>query len=189
MGSCKGKEGEVGPQGVAGVAGPAGPAGAKGDKGDKGDTGATGATGATGEKGEKGDKGDKGDSAGALQFSVGQVESDGDLRFNLSFDLSSVPNRAALEKGMVLCYYKSADFWFPVPGVVPLNNGRLGTMLFAYRLEDTQMKVVVYSLDMRGKETATDIRVVLVPAQNARLHAGIDYKNYLEVAKAFNLPI
>ncbi|HEV7347153.1 hypothetical protein [Telluribacter sp.] len=193
MGSCKGEQGDVGPQGAAGVAGPTGAVGATGPKGDKGDTGATGAAGtpgATGTTGATGAKGNPGDPAGALQFSMGQMVSDDNLRFNLSLDLSTAKSSmAAIEKGMILCYYNSGGYWFPVPGVVTLNSSRISSLAFAYRMVGNKMEVVVYSVDLKGKETATDIRVVLVPAQNARINADINFKNYSEVAKAFNLPM
>jgi hypothetical protein len=182
--SCKGKDGSIGPAGPAGVAGPTGSSGVAGPAGPAGSVGPAGPAGPAGAVGAKGDP------AGALQFSMGKSVSDDSLRFYMLVDLSkqTLP-MTSIEKGVVHCYYNSGGYWFPVPGVVKLNSGLTTSLAFAYRMADKSMQVVIYSPSLYKVETATDIRVVIVPAQNARLNANIDFKNYLEVARAFNLEI
>ncbi|WP_247235310.1 hypothetical protein [Telluribacter sp. SYSU D00476] len=173
--SCEGPQGEIGPQG------PTGQSGAQGQQGPKGD------------KGDKGDKGEAGESGGALQFSMGPSSSTDNGSF-IDTTVITYKNLAAVEKGLVQGYVKLRNVWFPIPNKlrVPTEkdaNGLIKDVLFAYRIQDGRMISTVHVFEGGGeKYLLQDIRVVIVPAQNARLHAGLDLSNYEEVRKAYNLP-
>ncbi|GAB3166627.1 hypothetical protein [Telluribacter humicola] len=170
--SCEGPQGEIGPQG------PTGQSGTQGPKGDKGD---------------KGDKGEAGESAGAIQFSMGPSTS---TEWGSFIDTTAITykNLAAVEKGLVQAYVKTRNVWFPIPSKIRIpterdGNGVIRDVLFAYRIQDGRMISTVHVFEGGGeKYLLQDIRVVIVPAQNARLHADLDLSNYEEVRKAYNLP-
>ncbi|HEV7347493.1 hypothetical protein [Telluribacter sp.] len=179
--SCEGPEGQIGPQGPTGQSGAQGQQGPKGDKGD------------AGEKGEAGDKGEAGNPAGAIQFSMGASISNESGSF-VDTTVITYKNLSAVEKGLVQGYVKSRNTWFPIPNKIRLasendNLGVIKDVLFAYRLDNSTMITTVHVWEGGGlKYQVQDIRVVIVPAQNARLNAEVDFSNYEEVRKAYNLP-
>lgn len=145
-----------------------------------------GAIGPAGEAGPKGDPGEPGDPAGAFQFSTDTLstEADGSTGFGLTLnqDIAS-----SIEKGVVLVYAKSGNFWFPLPGIVPFGN-EISNYTFAYGVDKLDLNFLLIQRDATPKKRFfTNLRIVIVPAVNARLNAQVDYKNYEEVRKAFNL--
>jgi hypothetical protein len=145
-----------------------------------------GPAGPQGETGPKGDPGEVGDPAGAFQFSTDTLstQADGSTGFGLTLtqDIAS-----SIEKGVVLVYAKSGNFWFPLPGIVPFGN-EISNYTFAYGVENLELNFLLFQMDATPKKRFfTNLRIVVVPAANARLNATIDYKNYEEVRKAFNL--
>ncbi|GAB2773047.1 hypothetical protein GCM10027275_15010 [Rhabdobacter roseus] len=159
MYGCEGPQGEVGPEG------PQGPQGTQGPEGEEG-------------------------VAGAIQFTTGarQTDEDGDLGFSLD-----IPAEAAsfVEKGVVLVYAKTQGFWFQVPGEIFFANGGFGRYTFAYRVSGGKFDVQLIqtaTADTNPQRQFEDVRVVLVLALNSRLSADVDFKDYKQVQKAFNLP-
>lgn len=149
----------------------------------KGDIGPAGEAGA---KGDKGDPGEPGDPAGAFQFSTDTISTnaDGDLGFGLTLTQDVVKS---VENGVVLVYAKSGNFWFPLPGIVFFGE-ELANFTFAYGIDKLNLNVLLFQLaDKPKKRSFKNIRVVIVPAFNARLNAELDWKNYEEVRKTFNL--
>ena len=147
-----------------------------------------GAIGPAGEIGPKGDPGEAGDPAGAFQFSTDTLstEADGSTGFGLTLtkDIAS-----SIEKGVVLVYAKSGNFWFPLPGIVPFGN-EISNYTFAYGVDKLDLNFLLIQRDAAPKKRFfTNLRIVIVPAVNARLNAQVDYKNYEEVRKAFNLAL
>jgi len=145
-----------------------------------------GPAGLQGETGAKGDPGEPGDPAGAVQFSTDTIstDADGGLGFGLTLtqDIAS-----SIEKGVILVYAQSGNFWFPLPGIVPFGN-EISNYTFAYGVQNLELNFLLFQLDETPKKRQfKNLRIVIVPAANARLNAKIDYKNYEEVRKAFNL--
>ncbi len=149
----------------------------------KGDIGPEGPQGAAG---PKGDPGKAGDAAGAFQFSTDTLSTraDGSTAFGLTLtqDIAS-----SIEKGVVLVYAKSGNFWFPLPGIVPFGT-EVSNYTFAYGVEKLELTFLLFQRDATPKKRFfTNLRIVVVPAVNARLNADVDYKNYEAVRKAYNL--
>jgi hypothetical protein len=169
--SCEGPEGAIGPKGDAGQVGQQGP---KGDKGDKGD------------------KGEAGESAGAFQITLGASTCN---EYGSVWDTTALTgkNLLAVEKGLVQAYVKSSGSWFPIPNKIRLiseesNLGDIKEVLFAYRVVEGSLATTVHVFEANEKRYKfQDVRVVIVPASNARLNAELDWTSYEEVRKAFNL--
>ncbi|GAB3181918.1 hypothetical protein GCM10027291_52100 [Telluribacter humicola] len=152
-----------GPQGEIGPEGPQGPQGVQGEPGEAG-------------------------TAGAFQFSTDTISTDesGDLAFALE-DLPA-DAVASVEKGVILVYAKSQNLWFPLPGIVLFGNNQVSSYSFFYGIEGQNMNVFLLQNSEAAKRSFQDLRVVIVPALNARLSAEVNLKNYEDVRKAFNLP-
>lgn len=152
-----------GPQGEVGPEGPQGPQGVQGEQGEPG-------------------------TAGAFQFSTGAAQTDesGDVFFALE-DLPA-DAIASVEKGVILVYAKSQNLWFPLPGIVLFGQNQVSNYSFFYGIEGSDMNVYLLQTSETAQRSFQDIRVVVVPALNARLSAEVDLKNYEAVRKAFNLP-
>lgn len=151
-------------KGDAGPAGPAGPAGATGP------TGATGATGATG-------------SANVTQYSFAGFTHTG-VEISRDFNLSQTD----FEKSIVYTYVKTAgNFWYPLPGSV--------TSAYEYRTyfsnpNATTTRVYLNRLTGAGDQAFTALRIVVIPAATLiNVRSSIDFKNYLQVAQTFGLPL
>ncbi len=152
-------KGDIGPEG------PAGPAGANGA------TGATGPTGATG-------------SANVTQYNFPGFTHSG-TEINRDFNVTA----GNLEKSMVLAYVKTIlGNWYPIPGSI--------TSTFEYRAyygnpNTTTSRFHMTRLTGSGDQAFTALRIVVIPAAtvvNGR-YSSIDYKNYLQVAQTFSLPV
>lgn len=159
--SCEGKQGEIGPAGPQGTAGVAGVAGAKGEEGDP---------------------------AGAVQVTFGPVVTDanGDYAFSSEFPTNTPVSQ--LEKGIVNCYVKNNSFWFPVPGKVPFPEANdLVDIVFGYKFVGNKFTIGLSPASLSKKLSYQDVRIVFVPAVNARLNANLDWSNYNAVKEALNL--
>ncbi len=153
-------------------------------KGPQGEIGPEGPQGPQGVQGEQGEPG----TAGAFQFSTGAADTDesGDVVFALE-DLPA-DAVASVEKGVILIYAKSQNLWFPLPGIVLFGNNQVSNYSFFYGMEGQNLNVFLLQTSETAQRNFQDIRVVVVPALNARLSAELDLKNYEAVRKAFNLP-
>ncbi|GAB3929677.1 collagen-like protein [Larkinella terrae] len=171
-------------QGLEGPEGPQGPQGVQGAQGPKGDTGATGAKGADG-------------SSNVQQINYSARSHDGSN--DLLLALPQAINRDVVDKSMFYVYVKQSvprpnnledSYWFSIPGetlkgntyshfVFP-GNGQTLAAVFLRRTSDFQS----------GSEYFEAIRVVVITAdkQSNGRKAAIDYTNYEEVRKAYNLP-
>lgn len=161
MYSCKGEDGAIGPQGEQGI------------------------QGVQGTQGEKGAPATS--QSAALQFSSDTASTDADGALVLGFTLEPVSAKA-IEKGVILVYAKSGGFWFPLPGIVFFGD-QVTNYTFLYQVDKLDLSVIILeAVDKPIKRQFQSVRVVIVPAANGRLSAEVDYKNYLEVQKAFELP-
>ena len=153
----------------------------------KGDVGPAGPQGEQGVAGPKGDKGEAGGGSGALQFSRDTASTDADGALGLGFTLTQ-ENAKAIEKGVILVYAKSGGFWFPLPGIVFFGE-EVTNYTFVYQVDKLTLNLVVLETVEKPKvRKFQSLRVVVIPAANARLNAEVDYKNYEEVREAFDLP-
>ncbi|HEV7347302.1 hypothetical protein [Telluribacter sp.] len=153
----------------------------------KGPQGEIGPEGPQGPQGEQGIQGEEG-TAGAYQFSTGAAETDGEgfLGFTLELTQETLPS---IEKGVILVYAKSQNFWFPLPGIVIFANNQVSDYSFFYGIENLDLSVILLQNSSTAvKRNFQDIRIVVVPAINARMSEKLDLKSYEEVQKAFNLP-
>lgn len=145
-----------------------------------------GAIGPAGEKGAKGDPGEPGDPAGAIQVTLDTASTDANGDLVRGFEIGK-DNVASVEKGVVLVYAKASNAWFAMPGPVFFADGA-SNYTYAYAIQGVNLVIQLFQLDEKPiKRKFQAVRVVLIPAANARLNANIDYKNYEEVRKAFNL--
>ena len=70
------------------------------------------------------------------------------------------------------------------------HGDQMSDLLFAYRVQNQHVISIVHVWEGLGKRyRLQDIRLVFVPAQAARLNAELDWNNYEEVRRAFNLPL
>lgn len=159
MYACEGPQGEIGPEG------PQGP------------------------QGTQGVQGQPGDPASAIQFSTDTIstDADGSLAFGFTLTQDVIPS---VEKGVVLVYAKSGGLWFPVPGLVIFPNG-ITNFTYAYGVENLDLNFFMFeNSDTPAVRFFQNVRIVFVPAANGRLNMeDIDYNNYEEVRKAYNLPL
>lgn len=147
-----------------------------------------GAIGPAGEKGAKGDPGELGDPAGAIQFTLDTASTDAKGDLVRGFEVGK-ENVASIEKGVILVYAKSSNAWFAMPGPVFFADGA-SNYTYAYAIQGINLVIQLFQLDEKPiKRKFQAVRVVFVPAMNARLNAQVDYKNYEEVRKAFNLAL
>lgn len=175
--ACEGPEGKVGPQGAQGPQGVAGTNGAKGDPGNP---------------------------AGALQISWGGQTTNNDGSLILNGTINGIAAKS-IEKGSFNCYVKSENYWFQIPQKILINSTLLEYIWF-YVFGDNEIAIALQQIPMAilagqnsdgsskvvfqplQKVTFQDVRLVIVPAQNARLSAEIDWTDYETVRKTFNLP-
>ncbi len=146
-----------------------------------------GPEGPQGEQGVAGEKGDPGDPAGAIQVTLDTASTDADGNLARGFEIGAA-NAAIVEKGAVLVYAKASNAWFPLPGPVFFSDA-VSNYTFAYAIQGENLVVQLLQLDETPKKRKfQSVRVVLIPAANARLNAEVDYKDYEAVQKAYNLP-
>ncbi|GHB81272.1 collagen-like protein [Persicitalea jodogahamensis] len=149
--------------------------------------GEIGPAGEQGEQGIQGEKGDPGDPAGAIQVTLDTASTDANGDLARGFEVGAA-NAAIVEKGAVLVYAKTSIAWFPLPGPIIFADG-VSNYTFAYVIQGANLVVQLLQLDeVPKKRKFQAVRVVLIPAANARLNADIDYKDYEAVRKAYNLP-
>lgn len=164
---CKdGEAGAIGPAGPTGPAGPAGPAGP------------TGATGPAGPAGQNG-------NANVIQLTFGSKVHSG---AEISFTLTGV-TQAVLNQSAYFTYVTPGNgYWYSLPGTTVGGTKEYRTYVTSQG-SGTPL-VYVNRVAGTGSETFTNTRVVIIPASalsNAR-KASVDYTNYQEVKKYYNLP-
>ena len=149
-------------------------------KGDQGEIGPQG------EVGPKGDPGEPGPAAGAFQVTLDTASTDAEGNLVRGFEVGQ-ENIASVEKGVVLVYAKVSNAWFALPGPVFFTNDA-SNYSFAYGVQGINLVVQLFQLDEVPKRRKFQaVRLVIIPAFNARLNASVDYKNYEAVREAFNL--
>lgn len=145
-----------------------------------------GPEGPQGETGAKGDPGEPGDPAGAIQVTLDTASTDANGDLVRGFEIGQA-NVGSVEKGVILVYAKASNAWFAMPGPVFFADGA-SNYTYAYAIQGINLVIQLFQLDEKPiKRKFQAVRVVLVPAVNGRLNAEIDYKNYEEVRKAYNL--
>jgi hypothetical protein len=171
----------------------------KGPQGAEGAMGPQGAQGAPGTPGEKGDKGDKGETGNINVIQVTYNELRAELPNDLALTLPATITTDIIEKSLFYVYVKqtikvsetvSNSYWLPIPGEI-LNgnrynfyihpgNGQTRPGLFLRRIVNFQP----------GGDFFEVIRVLVVPSANQvnGRRAAVDYSNYEEVRKTYNLP-
>ena len=177
MNGCKAEKGEVGP---------IGPIGATGANGAIGATGATGGTGATGATGAKGDKGDTGATGATGTANV--IYSDWTNVTFAGSGTSYIANVTApkltqdiLDKGNVNIYWKigTSVYYIPYVQVIGTTTYTVFQILTVGNIKLTASYAGI---------TGTAIRYVIIPGGVAGgRKAAIDYSNYEEVKKYYNL--
>lgn len=168
-----------------------------GDPGPKGDTGATGATGPAGPAGPTGATGPAGPTGATGNANVRQITFGSRTisvgNSTISLTLTGV-DRALLEQSAVLVYVRfgslsSSTLWYQIPGYV---GGFSGMRLNVRFYGNSPMTLEIFPDNFQGTTPLTldAIRVVIIPSnsQTNGRKAALDYTNYEEVKKAYNLP-
>ncbi len=159
MDACKAEKGEIGP---------IGPTGAKGDKGDPGAAGATGATGATG-------------TANVIYSPWTSVSFTGSAA-NYTGSLAAAKlTQEILDKGDIRVYWSESGRVLSIPysQVVGSTPYTVHARYFVGRIDF----IANYAL------SAQMFRYVLIPGGvPTGRKAAVDYNNYEEVKKYYNLP-
>jgi uncharacterized protein YaiE (UPF0345 family) len=167
--SCKGPQGDVGPQG------------------EKGDAGAVGPAGPAGQDGEG-----SGSGAGSLIVFMDELEIDstGVVTFGSDtyFEGASEEEIAAFEKGGYLVYAKSGGAYFPLPGYVLFSDEAI-SYSYLYARENLGLYFEIFQTSNAEVPTRKfeEIRVIVMPALNARLSSSVDWKNYNAAVAALGL--
>jgi hypothetical protein len=189
-----------------GQIGPAGEKGAKGNKGDIGATGAVGATGATGATGAAGATGATGPAGSANVTYSAWISATGWNKttisglFNFTYNLGGISSDI-LNKGAILVYAKlngyNSSFGlnnkvvqlpYTVTQIIG-STSSFDTWTYNATLDNLQINFLnsanVYP---NGPIAGYQFRFVLIPGGAAGLRkASINYKNYEEVKKAYNI--
>ncbi len=159
---------------------------------------ATGEVGPIGPKGEKGDKGDTGAQGPAGTANViygGWINMDvAGFWYNVGSNIREA-NFAApidqniLDKGTVYVYAKGTAAGNVY--LLPYNPSQNLAMQYFFKLNRVHIQQIFYSA---GRPAAysnqgfTEFRYVVIPGGVNGRKAAIDYSNYEEVKKAYNLP-
>ena len=186
MDACKAEKGDIGPIGPIGPTGATGATGATG-VGTSGATGGTGATGATGAKGDKGDTGATGATGTAnVQYSdwipftiTGTQTTSGSTNIPLPKITQEV-----LDKYLIFTYLKfnTSNWVYSLPLSFPIGGGKDETVAIRYSLANA-------TITSNATYSNTSFRYVLVPGGvPTGRKAAVDYNNYEEVKKYYNLP-
>ena len=174
LSSCKGPTGDVGPAGTQGQAGPQGVAGTKGDKGDAGTANVFTSAWQT------------------VKPEDWYTYDDDPGYFDIFFKDKNI-TKNLLEKGLFICYFReTADKAFV--GQLPLSNQRAQWNYYIYDNSPTDSETGVgiyldYFDDRKTVTNSLDFRWVFIPetaVKNGR-KKNIDWNNYAEVKKEFNL--
>lgn len=162
MQNCKTEAGPVGPAGATGATGPAGPAGA---------TGATGATGAAGATG----------TANVIYSDWATVTFTGSSTTWTGKITAPKITQEILDKGVVKTYFKFGTDVYE--GNYTNLTGGSTTSIYQY------LSLGAINLKSTFNASSYPWRYVIIPGgtPSGRL-ANIDYSNYAEVKKAYNIP-
>ena len=166
--ACKGPQGDPGPKGDTGVAGAQGAAGP---------AGAAGATGPAGPAGQNG-------NANVIQISYGAKSWANIVDTSVELLMTGV-NADFVSKSAYFTYVSTGTLWYSIPGEI----GTYGE--FRTYISPTANSTLVIKRASTGIVlNATAVRVVLIPANDLRngRKAAVDYANYEEVKKFYNLP-
>lgn len=164
----------------------------KGPQGDVGPQGEQGATGATGPQGPAGESGEGSASAGSIiVFMDGlDVDSTGWAGFGSDtfFEGASEDEIAAFEKGAYLVYAKSGGAYFPLPGYVLFSDEAISySYLYARENQGLYFEIFQTSNAKVPKRSFEEIRVLVMPALNARQSTSVDWKDYHAAVTALGL--
>lgn len=157
--ACTPKSGEVGP------------------KGDKGDPGAQGVAGPAGPQGPAGQNG----NANVIQVTYGSRTHTGS---QMAFRLPSSITAAMLNSSVFFTYVKQND-WYALPG-----ETQFGARSYRVYASSTTADILINRTTGAGNDVFDSIRFLIIPATNLinGRKAAIDYSNYEEVKKYYNLP-
>lgn len=168
--ACKGPQGDPGPKGDTGVAGAQGAAGP---------AGAAGAQGPAGPAGQNG-------NANVIQITFGSKTHSGS---ELTYPLAAAGVTSDL---LTSCAYFTYVSETPANNVWTALPGTLGFSSREYKVSVNSRTVSLYinRTSGTGSDTFYGTRIVLIPANDLRngRKAAVDYSNYEEVKKFYNLP-
>jgi hypothetical protein len=151
-----------------------------GPKGDKGDTGAQGPAGVQGPAGPAGQNG----NANVIQISYGARTWANTVGALITLNLTGV-NASVASNSAYFTYIQLDNLWYAVPGEIS-SYGEFRTYLSPQATSTVVIRRVTTGIALN----ATAVRVIIIPASDLRngRKAAIDYSNYEEVKKAYNLP-
>ena len=189
--SCtkEGPAGPAGPTGAQGVQGATGSIGAQGVQGTTGSTGAQGVQGATGPIGPQGIAG----NANVTQYTY---DNSFDFGVNLDFNLQVSTTLDTMNRSLWFVYLKYTggfEYYYALPGV-GYNGSSYYRNTFYF---NTNANKVIHNITrVNGPgEVYAGIKIiriyannVLVGGRSAVLSPGIDFTNYEEVRRYYNLP-
>jgi hypothetical protein len=154
-----------------------------GPKGDKGDPGAQGVAGPAGPQGAAGPQGPAGQNGNAnvIQVTYGSRTHTGS---QMTFSLPSSITSAMLNSSVFFTYVKQVD-WYALPG-----ETQFGTRGYRVYASNTRADILINRTTGTGNDVFDSIRFLIIPATNLinGRKAAIDYSNYEEVKKYYNLP-
>lgn len=147
---------------------------ATGEVGPKGDTGAQGPAGPAGQNG----------NANVIQISYGTRTWVNTVGTSVTLSLTGV-NASVASNSAYFTYIQVDNLWYAVPGEIS-SYGEFRTYLNPQATSTVVIRRVTTGIALN----ATAVRVILIPASDLRngRKAAIDYSNYEEVKKAYNLP-
>lgn len=154
-----------------------------GPKGDKGDPGAQGVAGPAGPQGAAGPQGPAGQNGNAnvIQVTYGSRTHTGS---QMTFRLPSSITSAMLNSSVFFTYVKQVD-WYALPG-----ETQFGARSYRVYASNTTADIFINRTAGAGNDVFDSIRFLIIPATNLinGRKAAIDYSNYEEVKKYYNLP-
>lgn len=152
-----------------------------GPKGDKGDPGAQGVAGPAGPQGPAGQNG----NANVIQFSFGSRVYN-PVNSEITYTLQGVTADMIGKSVLLLYLQNTSGYWYPIPGIF---DG-----IYEYRTiirPSANSTVAVRRTDNTTvTQTFSATRIIIIPASDLRngRKAAVDYSNYEEVKKHYNLP-
>lgn len=156
---------------------------ASGEVGPKGDTGPQGPAGVQGPAGPQGPAGQNG-NANVIQITYGARTWANTVGTLITLNLTGV-NASVANNSAYFTYIQIDGFWYAIPGEIS-SYGEFRTYLNPQATSQVLIKRVTTGIALN----ATAVRVILIPASDLRngRKAAIDYSNYEQVKKAYNLP-
>lgn len=148
-----------------------------GEVGPQGPAGPQGVAGPVGPQGPAGQNG----NANVIQITFGsRTHTGSDISYSLTNINASIINNAAY-----FTYVNPNGNWYSLPGTTDSGLREYRT----YISPGSNSTLYVKRVAGTGSETFTSTRVVIIPASELRngRKAAIDYSNYEEVKKAYNL--